>query len=94
MTTSEIVEYLHNLAEATENVANSEATGRVSHARLLMQAAVLVEACEKMMAQQEHIDSLRDRLVKQASFLERLEASCVRKTWPLLEDDDDPGMSP
>ena len=51
MSTHEIVEYLRGLAEATVTVANAADTGRVSKARLNMQACVLLEACDMLLRQ-------------------------------------------
>lgn len=95
MTTHEIVDYLRGLAEATSTVANADDTGRVSRARLTMQATVLLEACDLLMRQDAETTQLRDRLVRQACWFEQFEAATQPKTWPLLEDDDcdDPGVS-
>jgi hypothetical protein len=92
MTTDEIVDYLRGLAEATTTVANADDTGRVSRARLTMQATVLLETCDMLLRQRQDAEQLRERLVRQACYFEQFEAASQPKTWPLLEDDD-PGVS-
>lgn len=89
MTTQEIVDYLRLLADATINVANHDDTGRGSRVRLTMQASVLLEACDRLLQQQQDGDQLRSRLVRQACYFEQFEAATQPKTWPLLEDDED-----
>ena len=95
MTTSEIVDYLRGLAEATATVANAADTGRVSKARLNMQASVLLEACDALLKADAECTQLRERLVRQACWFEQFEAATQPKSWPLLEDDDcdDPGVA-
>lgn len=95
MTTSEIVEYLRGLAEATATVANAEDTGRLSKARLNMQASVLLEACDTLLKSDAECTQLRERLVRQACWFEQFEARTQPPTWPLLEadDSDDPGVA-
>jgi hypothetical protein len=95
MTTNEIVDYLRLLADATVSVANHEATGSGSRVRLTMQASVLLEACDRMLQQQQDAEQLRDRLVRQACYFEQFEAASQPKTWPLFEegDDEDPSLA-
>ena len=94
MTTHEIVDYLRGLAEATSTVANADDTGRVSKARLTMQATVLLEACDSLLKAVAECTQLRERLVRQACWFEQFEAATQPKSWPLLEDDDeDPGIA-
>jgi len=94
MTTHEIVDYLRGLAEATTTVAQAKDTGRVSRARLTMQATVLLEACDSLLKADAECQQLRDRLVRQACYFEQFEAASSPKTWPLLEDEDeDPGVA-
>jgi len=95
MSTHEIVEYLRGLAEATATVANAADTGRVSKARLNMQASVLLEACDSLLKADAECTQLRERLVRQACWFEQFEAATQPKSWPLLEDDDcdDPGVA-
>ena len=96
MTTHEIVDYLRGLAEATSTVANADDTGRVSKARLTMQATVLLEACDTLLKQDQENETLRTRLLRQACYFEQFEAAASPKTWPLLEpeeDEDDPGIA-
>jgi hypothetical protein len=92
MTTDEIVEYLRGLAEATLKVARFDNMAPTSCSRLIMQASVLLEACDTLLKQRQDCDQLRDRLVRQACYFEQFEAASQPKTWPLLEDDD-PGVS-
>lgn len=94
MSTHEIVEYLRGLAEATVTVANAADTGRVSKARLNMQASVLLEACDSLLKADAECTQLRERLVRQACWFEQFEAASQPKSWPLLEDDgEDPGVA-
>jgi len=95
MSTQEIVEYLRGLAEATATVANAADTGRVSKARLNMQASVLLEACDSLLKIDAECTQLRERLVRQACWFEQFEAATQPKSWTLLEDDDcdDPGVA-
>jgi hypothetical protein len=86
MTTDEIVDYLRGLAEATTTVANADDTGRVSRARLTMQATVLLETCDMLLRQRQDNQQLRERLVRQAMYFEQIEAQEQPKSWPLLED--------
>lgn len=91
MKTSEIVDYLRGLADATTEVACSGDACRVAKARLAMQAVMLLEACDRLEAQENETEQLHQRLVRQASWFEQFEARREPKSWPLLEDDD-PGM--
>lgn len=96
MTTHEIIDYLRGLADATATVANAEDTGRVSKARLNMQASVLLEACDTLLKAEAECTQLRERLVRQACWFEQFEARTQPPTWPLLEaedDCDDPGVA-
>lgn len=95
MTTSEIVDYLRGLADATATVAQADDTGRVSKARLNMQASVLLEACDSLLKSDAECTQLRERLVRQACWFEQFEARTQPPTWPLLEadDSDDPGVA-
>jgi len=93
MTPMEIADYLRGLADATIVVAEAKDTNRVSRARLQMQASVLLEACDTLLKQSNDVDQLRDRLVRQACWFEQFEAASQPKSWPLLEDDDDPGVA-
>lgn len=95
MTVLEITEYLKQLAEATISVANASDTGQGSKVRLTMQASVLLEACDTMLKQTGELEQLRERLVRQACWLEQFEARAEPKTWPLLNDDgcDDAGAA-
>ena len=95
MTTNEIIDYLRGLADATATVANAEDTGRLSKARLNMQASVLLEACDTLLKSDAECTQLRERLVRQACWFEQFEARTQPPTWPLLEadDSDDSGVA-
>ena len=95
MMTSEIIDYLRGLAEATATVAKADDTNRVSRARLTMQATVLLEACDALLKADAECTQLRERLVRQACYFEQFEAATQPKSWPLLEDEDDedPGIA-
>lgn len=95
MTTREIVDYLRGLADATATVAKADDTGRMSRARLNMQASVLLEACDTLLKADAECTQLRERLVRQACWFEQFEAATQPKSWPLLEDEDedDPGVA-
>ena len=81
---SQIVESLEQLANALLMAARSCDDDVVpepiqnQYMLLLHAAGVIVQ--------------LQERLVRQACHLEVIEAEVQRPRWPLLEDDDDPGM--
>jgi hypothetical protein len=80
----DIVEQLRTLADACSLAARRCDDGDMADS-IRSQHGLLLDAADMIV-------QLQERLVRQACHLEVIEAEVQRPRWPLLEDDDDPGM--
>jgi len=91
MTRAELVDCLKIYADASAKAATTvQGAGR---ARLNFMASLLLDAADRLVVLNAEVDTLRTRLVRQASWFEQFEAAMEPPTWPLLEDDCDPGAA-
>jgi CBS domain containing-hemolysin-like protein len=80
----DIVDALREYAEVTAQ-ASKRCLNEQGQDRIATMAGLILDAADLIV-------QLRERLVRQACHLEVIEAEVQRPRWPLLEDDDDPGM--
>ena len=92
MTRAELVDCLKIYADASAKAATTvgDTAGR---ARLNFMASLLLDAADRLVVLNAEVDTLRTRLLRQASWFEQFEAAMQPPTWPLLEDDCDPGAA-
>ena len=77
--------YHATAAEACENWA--------THDQIMQHASWLRAGVNLIKRLRRENQQLRERLVRQACYYERIEASTQPPSWPLLEPDEDPGAS-